>query len=166
MTEFKQYTPEQEAKIAYLRSKNEASRKNKSSLKRLKEYLNQSTHNQIDEISEGTRVFVDKDSATIIGYVLEVKDGLYKISTPYGIMKDLERKYLRKRDYRDLSHVVIPDELKKISTGELLSELRVLTYGYDDYRPKFSEDEIRAELRNRPNIHKKRNKVVAQRYSK
>jgi hypothetical protein len=57
---------------------------------------------------------------------------------------------ITKRIKRDLSHVLIPDDIKNMTTGNLLLELRQSrAMGYDDI-------ELKAELNNRPHIKSKK----------
>jgi len=89
-------------------------------------------------------------------------------------MKNVPKSSLRLRYYEDLSHVVIPDELKAFTTPDLLSELNSRRGGYcyddDGYyqfkHSKFTDDQIRAELRTRPNIGNKRGRRAVSKYSK
>lgn len=179
MSEFKIYTEEQEQKIARLRE--EASKPKE------KVVINDRPWNR--PIKATDRVTVTIDGITTIGYVLSVSKELVKyskthnvlvdtftISTPYGIMKNVPRNKVSLRYYKDLSHIVIPEELKTMSTKWLMSELsshRSGFYCYDDdegYHPqfssKFSEDEIRAELRTRPNIRSKKCNHVVKKHSR
>lgn len=166
MSEFKMYTDEQLDKIERLRA--EAAKKDRPS-------LNTNDYHPLNkEIEKDTRVYVTDKGVTMVGYVLSVKDSLYTISTPYGIMKNVELSKLRYRTYKDLSHVIIPAELKTMSTSLLLDELRNYTVGnsdyFDEYIPRwtaqFTEDELRAELRNRPNIRAKRGRRTVNQFKK
>jgi hypothetical protein len=182
---YQRYTPEQQEKIAKLRDETEKDQKlHQECIEYQKELSNDSDTNRrksSTELEIGDRVYVDLGGLTVIGYLVElnkekkwikrtktIKEKViietFDVSTPYGKLKNIERKNLRYRDYQDLSHVVIPEELKEIPTQDLLTDVRserVGRYSDDGYRPAthdFSSDEIRAELRNRPNV--RRNKKV------
>lgn len=170
MSEFKYYTPEQEAKIEALRAKNVSEmQKNKALVNKLKDV------EKHKPLGVKDRVFVVIDSSTIVGYITEKTGDTFTVSTPYGVMKNVELKYLSRRYYEDLSHVVIPDELKSISTNTLLSELRFrrsYSYSYNDYHcgtfiSKFDDEQIKAELRLRPHVNKGgKNKKLVDKFSK
>lgn len=179
---YQRYTPEQQEKIDELRRFAEAEVKAHhevtEKLKEVREWKSSW------ELEVGDRVYVILEGLTVIGYLVELHKEKkwvkrtrttkeraivesFDVSTPYGKLKKIERRNLRFRHYRDLSHVIIPEELKEIPTQDLISEVRRDYTGYyanwDDgyYRPPtrdFSSDEIRAELRNRPSV--RRNKKV------
>jgi len=170
MGKFKLYTEEQLEKIARLR---EEANKPKSKGFDTSKYNNEWSIFRNLKVTD--RVTVTIDGVTLIGYVLKVDGDDHTISTPYGVMKNISRSNLRLRYFKDLSHIVIPEELKAITLGELQQELNGRRNGcnYNDeeywpksYLSKYSDDEIRAELRTRPNIRKKRCQRVVNKHSK
>jgi hypothetical protein len=182
---YQRYTPEQLEKIEKLR---EAAEGEQKSHQEEIEWLKRKQETSWKELEVGDRVYVVLGGLTIIGYLVElhkekkwlkwsktIKQKVvietFDVSTPYGKLKKIERKNLRYRHYEDLSHVEIPEAIKEISTQDLLAELtrdRTGYYGWNDdghYSPpasKFTSDQVRAELRNRPNVrrHKKVKKAL------
>lgn len=167
MSDFKQYTDEQLEKIERLRA--EANKPKPQPMT-----FSDSEWSPYRKLKATDRVTVNIDGNTVIGYILAISGDNHTISTPYGIMKNIPKSKLRLRYFKDLSHVVIPEELKTFTTPDLLSELnnRRNGYDYDDdgyYQPrtsKFSDDQIRAELRTRPNIGNSRSRKIVKKYSK
>jgi hypothetical protein len=127
---------------------------------------------QVRGLKENSPVFVTIDGKTVSGYIIKkVDDYVYDIKTPYGVLEGVNSfekgVEVRGRLVEKLDDVVIPEELKKCSTGELLRMLGFYRKGgHSDYwgTPQFSEREIKAELRNRPHIPTKREKKIFQRY--
>lgn len=177
---YQRYTPEQQERIDKLREESERTQK---SHQEEMEWLKRKEETSWKELKVGDRVYVVLGGLTIIGYLVElhkekkwikwsktIKQKViietFDVSTPYGKLKNIERKNLRYRHYEDLSHIEIPEAIKEISTQDLLAELsgdRTGYYNWYDgyYSPpssKFTSDQVRAELRNRPNV--RRNKKV------
>lgn len=173
-TTFKQYTPEQEEKIAMLRKEAEAERWRKSLHKN-------EPRRYYPSLQKGSDCTVTIGGMTIIGTVVDMrqtKSGtkVYDISTPAGMIKDFTSSYLEKRRIRlrikkDLSRVVVPETLKKMSTPNLIRLLRSMSldfyYDYEHYnRYAYTEDQVRAELATRPHIPNKRETQIIRQWQK
>ncbi len=158
-TEFKQYTPEQEAKIAMLRKEAETQK-----IKNLWDKTMEERHAEKFELKVGDPCFVTIDGVTISGYIMEIDsrdkwNKLYEIKTPNGRIVDIPARSVSRRFVKDYSNVVIPEALKSMSTPDLLALLRASRqyYEYDDYyKGSYTEDQIKAELSKRPHIPNKR----------
>ena len=155
METIRQFTPEQEDRIAELREATAAERKENAKV------LERRTNLESRTIKVGSKVRVNKNSVTIIGHVLNVKDGNYTVSTPQGIIKDVTSSEIQLRYVGDYSNVIIPEALKAFTTKELVEHIQDYSRCHHDdnyYRhsalDKFHECEIRAELMLRPNIKK------------
>jgi hypothetical protein len=115
-------------------------------------------------LKEGSPVHISYDGTNMIGTILKIYrenawNILYDVSTPGGIMKKVSRVWAR--TVQDLSGVVIPEALKKMNTGQLLSLLQStrLWNEYDEeeyHAPYYSPDVLKAELANRPHVFNKK----------
>lgn len=150
------YTEEEQKKIDDLRHQREVERlesqKNLTQRTNLKKYLD-----------VGDPVFVTIEGKTISGRITcRHSDVLFDVNTPYGVITKLNcyKSEVRARFVQDLSHVIIPDELKTMTTHMLLNMLQGHRSGYDYGSPQFSVEEIKAELRHRPHIPTKSEKKI------
>ncbi len=179
MTEFKQYTPEQEARIEELRKKEELERKQREAKKH-----DEQLREQISGLNVGTPVRLDYRSTSFVGYIVKIHKGesrwkdTFDIISPHGLLEYIP-KYsdgndfkITKRTVQDMSGVVIPDELKDIHTKTLLKMLNHARmywwYNEEQIGPplKIGYDEIKAELANREHIPTRREKKVMRQYKK
>jgi len=166
--EFKQYTPEQEEKIALLRKQAELEKFN-----RKKENSNAYRRAfPTGPLDAGENCTVTMQGITIIGQVTAVRklrsgDIRYDVMTPMGELINLGQFKVKRRYKQDLSHVKIPEALKKISTPDLLSMLnsyRICGYSDESHWVRFTDSEIKAELANRPHIPNKRERKVIRKW--
>jgi len=168
-TEFKLYTSEQEEKIEKLRAESREERELKGKMFDSRDFL------QSRELKEGDAVYLTLEGKTISGYIMktkivkftrtETKSIVYNIKTPYGVIKDIERKCIRTRNVEDLSNVVLPPEIKQYSTVNLLKMLQMYRCGWDEYfngKQIFTIEQIKAELRFRPHMPSKRERRIFQ----
>lgn len=172
MSEYQRYTPEQLEKIEYLRKQNEFGSVYSYVKNKLAGNGITSTRFKVTD-----RVRVSVESCTIVGYILEVIEGenqtedIFVVSTPFGIMRNVPYKNMDHRYYEDLSGIIIPEELKAISTQNLLLEIKDRRTGHNHSfivkggswvtpMKEFSDQEIRAELRNRPNYTRNKGEVI------
>lgn len=113
-------------------------------------------------------VFLVLESTTISGYIMEIDETdrwkkLYTVKTPLGTVKNVLSNSIRLRHVEDLSHVVIPDEIKKYTTGRLMQILRGYREGWSHTywgAPPFSREVVKAELRQRPHVSTKRERRI------
>jgi hypothetical protein len=115
-------------------------------------------------LKEGSPVSLVYDGANMIGTILKIYrenawNILYDVSTPGGIMKKVNRVW--SRTIQDFSGIVIPEALKKMNTGQLLSLLQStrLCSEYDEeeyHAPYYNPDVLKAELANRPHVFNKK----------
>ena len=156
-TKFKFYTKEQEEKIERLRMEAETEKEAKKNAPQPRSF----------DFEVGSPVFITLESKTISGYVM-IKDGdLFEVKTPLGRIKNVKRSNLRNRFVEDLSGVEIPAELKEYSTGNLLNMMRIFRTGYSSYwgAPKFTESQVKAELRLRPHVTTKGERKIFKKYT-
>jgi hypothetical protein len=162
-TDFKVYTSEQEEKIEKLREQNEAERRQK--------------HTQMERMSNipayqplkvSDPVFLRLESKTISGYIMEIDETdrwkkLYTVKTPLGTVKNVPSNSIQLRHVEDLSHIVIPDEIKEYTTAHLLQILQGYRKGWSHAywgTLPFSREVVKAELRRRPHVPTKRERKI------
>lgn len=152
------YTKEQEERISQLRAERE-NEKNKRIQEREREEAMKKRH-----LDVGSSVYVTIDGKTVSGYIVNKNDEWrFDVKTPYGIVRNVDvfKGEIRGRLVQDLSQVEIPEEVKKCTTGRLLSLLNAhrKPYGYWS-TPEFTEEQIKAELKNRPHVPTKGEKRI------
>lgn len=156
------YTEEQLQRLEELRADRERDRLNKQ--KEIEWRSKQITN----KLKVGDPVFVTLEGKTVSGYIVkERKPYRYDVSTPHGVIEDLGYGNVRRRVVMDLSNVEIPEELKNESTRNLLRMLQ--GFRCDNWlvlRKGITEEQVRAELKNRPHIPTKGEKKVFEKYKK
>lgn len=161
---FKFYTKEQEEKVERLRMEAETEREARKNQRQEKSF----------DFEVGNPVFITLGGKTISGYVMSrASEGYfstYEVKTPLGRIKDVAWTNIKRRFVEDLSGVYIPKELKEYSTGNLLHMLQAFrngsySYYYHHAGCKFTETEIKAELRLRPHVPSKGEKKVFKKYT-
>jgi hypothetical protein len=156
------YTEDQLETLNRLREKRERD------ILRKKEY-DQNT--AMRQLCEGDPVHVMYSGKSIPGVVVNVvysgkiSDYIigFDVSTVYGIIYVQNDSFqdrpvtIRRRIVQVVTDVMIPDELKKISTPNLL---RMLRSTYSDSHTRYSVEELKAELYHREHIPSKKEKRI------
>jgi hypothetical protein len=147
------YTEEQLEHIEKLRTQRDKEREDKV-LDRERKQLWEDR-----KLKAGTPVFVTIEGKTISGYVVGAnKDYGYTVSTPHGTIEDVKSSEVRRRVVQDLSNVEVPEELKSMSTKQLLSMLQGTRSG--SWHTNHTPEQIKAELKNRPHVETKGERKV------
>lgn len=165
------FSPNQMDRINQLRKeRNEENEKNK-------------TRKTIDfRLKKGDPVYVDLNGTRFTGKIEKVNgtnvwDVSYDVSSPYGILKDLDYRQVTKRNLQDLSNVEIPEELKNLPANKLVKMLRS-TYGvYREYGDagaghvwfngkSYSDVQIKAALIGKPHVSNKRERLRVKEHKK
>lgn len=172
----RQFSPEQEDKLAVLRAeqkKEKAKREHDMQLQIMNEEWRKRR-----QLEKGCDCTVTIDGVTIIGTVLDIRTEKYEtyfdISTPMGALKNFKcespNRKISKRKKHDFSNVVIPESLNPLSTQRLLRMLEVARVnGYDTIGKwpnfeKISYDQLKAILATRPHISSTKEKRVIKAY--
>lgn len=121
-----------------------------------------STYVSNDRLEVGMPVTVVEGDHTMIGFVISVnkteRPVRYDINTPGGLLKNVYCGNVRFRKINDYTGVVIPEELKKLTTQHLLAKLkrsRIHENGDDDNYwtgPTYYCFQLKAELATREHI--------------
>ena len=134
-------------------------------------------------LKNGDPVYVSLKGTRFTGKienVIESKwwwDTKYDVSTPHGILKDLERNQVTKRHLQDLSAIEVPEVLKDLPAHKLLKLLRstyTSTYEYGDpgigyawYQGKsYSDLQIKAALIGKPHVTNRRERQKVKEHKK
>lgn len=113
----------------------------------------------------GDPVSITIDGKTISGRITKVYgNGVYDVNTPYGVITNHDKVTfeIRYRPVQDLTNVVVPEELKTISTHKLLKLLQEHRSGNAEYyeAPTWTKEQIKAELMYRPHVPTKGEKKL------
>lgn len=156
------YTEEQLQRLEELRADRERDRLNKQ--KEI-EWRNKQATNKL---KVGDPVFVTLEGKTVSGYIVKEREAYrYDVSTPHGVIEGLDYGSVRRRVIMDLSNVEVPEELKSKSTMNLLGMLQGFRSGnWSVLRRGITEEQVRAELKNRPHVPTKGEKKVFEKYKK
>jgi hypothetical protein len=154
------YTEEQEKKIDYLREQRELEREKKNANNTHSDFLK----NQ-NRLGVGDPVFITIDGKTISGRIVGSHGNyVFDVNTPYGRITDISahESKMCKRFVEDLSHVKVPEELKTMSTHRLLKLLQDYRCGNFEYwgTPKWTKEQLKAELMLRPHVPTKGEKRI------
>ena len=145
------YTEEQLERIEKLRAQREQERKEKIIDREFMQLL-------LDKkFKVGTPVFVTLEGKTVSGYIVGVNNYEYEVFTPHGTIKNLKYTEVRRRTVEDLCNVEVPEELKGMSTKQLLAMLQGTRSGNCI---KYTSKQIKAELKNRPHVETKGERKV------
>lgn len=164
------YTNEELTKIEELRKK---SRTNGTLVIKEPKIKNKNTKKEYDGIYRhnlkiGMPVRATVENHTFIGYICRINKEnrhyiKYDVETPSGILKDVY--YITYRKVTDYSNVVVPEELKVMTTQRLLNELKksrlvesdenYVTCSTSEYDKVYNSYLIKAELSTRPHIKTK-----------
>jgi uncharacterized protein (DUF488 family) len=157
------YTEDQLRKIENLRATRE--------IEKLRKYMAQEQIKRLKptsfSLNQGDPIFITLNGKTISGYISNISSSdIYDVNTPYGLIKGIKRKNIRGRNVVNYNNVTIPEELKTKSTKSLLKILQCFRNGSWNVSNNFTEDQVRAELKNRPHIPTKGEKKIFKKYKK
>ena len=167
------FTPDELDRIAYLREKRALETQSPKGEQRPKDLL-----------KKGDPVYIHLNDTKFTGRIEKVNgDGRYSwnytydVSSPHGILKDLDYRQVSKRNLQDLSAIEVPDELKDLSAGTLVKMLRSTYGGYYEYGDpgpgyawhqgrSYSDLQIKAALIGKPHVPNKRERLRVKEHNK